>query len=372
MHTMHPTLLIGPADWDRVRWPRQAFAQRLARLWQDHPDAVGAMVYGNASDHAALAYLTHFTPKLEAALALIPRAGAPHLLVGGGVNMLPAARPLTFIKDLGLLRGVASAAEWVRGLPAGHVVLIGGTAMPYDLRSALDAAFAPRLTNGDDPLRRRMRTKSAREHAALRTACATLQAATTALQTSFRSSRGVTDCVLAAEHAALQAGAQDVRSLFALDRGPTLRPFDRPIQEHIDPLQVYLAVQHDGYWAEAFLPLSDKPHAISSRVRDTVDAMVAAAKPGLSSSDLWRIVEKSRDECGLHPCAAGISGCSIGLALDEELLRKHADDVRLAPGGVYSLRAGFCDGDGVAAVASAMVIVTDMGCERIWPPAQRI
>jgi len=33
-----------------------------------------------------LAYLTNFTPKLEPALALIPRAGEPRLLVGGGVG----------------------------------------------------------------------------------------------------------------------------------------------------------------------------------------------------------------------------------------------------------------------------------------------
>src|SRR5262249_27494074 len=159
---------------------------------------------------------------------------------------LPAARPLTFIEDLEPLRGVTGVAEWARALPPGRLVLIGGEAMPYDLRCALDAAVGPSVANGDDCLRRRMRTKSLREIMAVRSACGTLQAVAAAMETSYHSGCGVTDCVLAAEHVALQGGAQDVRSLFSLDRGLTLRPFDRPVPQHVEPLQTYLAVRHDG------------------------------------------------------------------------------------------------------------------------------
>ena len=76
------------------------------RFGATNPSATGAIVYGDRANHAELAYLTNFTPKLEAALALIPRDGTPQLLVGGGVNMLPAARPLTFVEDLRPLRNV--------------------------------------------------------------------------------------------------------------------------------------------------------------------------------------------------------------------------------------------------------------------------
>jgi len=31
---MHPTLLIGPADWDAARMPQEEFAVRIARLWK--------------------------------------------------------------------------------------------------------------------------------------------------------------------------------------------------------------------------------------------------------------------------------------------------------------------------------------------------
>ena len=63
---MHPTLLIGPADRDAARFPREEFAARIAALWEvcEH-DVAGAVVFGSPRHHAELAWLTHFTPKLE-------------------------------------------------------------------------------------------------------------------------------------------------------------------------------------------------------------------------------------------------------------------------------------------------------------------
>ena len=34
MHTMHPTLLVGPADWDAARLPWAEFEGRLAAFWR--------------------------------------------------------------------------------------------------------------------------------------------------------------------------------------------------------------------------------------------------------------------------------------------------------------------------------------------------
>ena len=79
-----------------------------------------SIVYGSPRDHAELAYLTHFTPKLEPAIALIPRSGAPRILVGGGANMIGAAKPLTFVETLAAAargrrrRSRAGATSWVQ------------------------------------------------------------------------------------------------------------------------------------------------------------------------------------------------------------------------------------------------------------------
>src|SRR3954452_25589943 len=96
---MHPTLLVGPSDWQPEHMPKAEFLRRIAAVWQRCPDASRALVFGNSRHHAELAYLTNLVPKLEPAVALLSRSDEPRLFVGGGPNMLGAARPLTWIED---------------------------------------------------------------------------------------------------------------------------------------------------------------------------------------------------------------------------------------------------------------------------------
>ncbi len=369
MQTMHPTLLVGPGDWDPRQIPREDYDDRLAAVWRDHDNAGGAIVYGNSRDHAALFYLTHFTPKLEAAIALIPRRGEPQMLIGGGPNMLPAAKPLTFISTLAPLRDAPkSAADWARGLVAGtSLVLIGGDAMPLDLRQTLDQALGTRLEDGDALLQARMMRKSAREVKMLREACLTLDAAVVALRAAAQKNKSVTDCILVAEHAALQRGAQDVRSLFSLDGGRSLRPFDIPIAQRSEPFQAYLAVRHGGYWADAFVHITAQDDELGRKAAKILRAMVAEAKAGLSVRHLYQIADASRGGLWLHPLADRVFGSSIGLSLDERPLLAADSHATLEPGVVYSLRTGLIDDAGAGAVVSAMVLVTDSGPQVLWP-----
>jgi hypothetical protein len=368
MLTMHTTLLIGPADWDSARFPREEFDARIAALWDDHPQASGAIVYGEARDHAALAYFTHLTPKLEAAIALIPRQGAPRLLIGGGPNMLPAARPLTFVNDLAPLRGAVGIGEWARALPPGEILLIGGEAMPHALRGAIDASLAliP-LLSGDATVADRMRVKTPCELAALRSACRTLEATVAVLREAFGAGKGVTDSVLAAEHAASRAGAQDVRSLFSRDHDLILRPFDLPFVAHADPMHVYLAVRHDGYWAEAYLTLGKRPNPVQAAACASVDAMVAAIEPGWSAGEAWHALQTSCGAFRIHPLTQDVFGSTMGLALDQAPLLTRSSNHPFRPGEVYSVRAALSDGS-QSAVASTIVIVTETGIERILTP----
>lgn len=368
MQTMHPTLLVGPADWDPKEMPREEFDERLTALWRDHPNASGAIVYGNSSDHAALAYLTNFTPKLEAALAFIPRRGEAQLLVGGGVNMVPAARPLTFVENLAPLREAAkAAAAWAHTLPAGDILLIGGEAMPTSMHRTFDQALgADRKIETDATLQARMTTKRPRELHALRAACATLDAAAQALRAASHNRKSVTDCILLAEHAALQRGAQDVRSLFSLDGGRTLRPFDIPLAEGRDVLQVYLAARQSGYWVDGFVRVTPAGDALQEKIGGILDAMIAAAKPGLSCRDFAKLADAERGSFQLHPLAGNVFGNSIGLALDEPPILARDSNARLEAGAVYSLRAGLLDETGAGAISSAIIAVTVGGSDVLW------
>lgn len=368
MHTMHPTLLIGPADWNQTRLLRAEFDERLAQLWQAHPDAGGAIVYGNARDHGALAYLTHFTPKLEAALALIPRDGAARLLVGGGPNMVPAARPLTWVEQLAPLRNAgATAAEWAKTLPSGRpILLIGGDAMPFNMRRMVDEALGDIATvDADDAMTAARRHKRPRELGLMKEACAGLGVAVDALKKAQQAGAGLTDAVLAAEHAALQWGAQDVRSLFSADGGRTLRPFDIPVATPAEPLQVYLAVRHDGYWADGFVRLARAPDALDAAAAAMLHAMIAAAKPGASAAELASAAGGARGSLEPHPLTVNVFGNGIGLSLEETPHLSANGPATLEPGGVYSLRAGVAGDDG-GAIVSAMVLVTDKGHDVLW------
>jgi len=362
MQTMHPTLLIGSADWDAARLPRAEFDARIASLWRDHPQAAGAIIYGEASDHAALAYLTNLTPKLQPSIALIPREGEPQLLIGGGINMVPAAKPLTFVERLAPLRDASKAiADWVRSRSTG-VVLIGGDAMPYELRRSISGE----MEAGDVALRARMRIKSPRELQLMREACAKLDTVVVALLEALRAGSSVTECVIFAEHVASKCGAQDVRSLFSLDHGRTLRPFEIPLSEKRDPLQVYLAVRHAGYWAEAFVRVCLVADAPGAKAESRLRALLKVAKPGVSCAELQKAADVAV-QMRRHPLCAGVVGTSIGLSLDEATLTA---DARLEAGAVYSFRAGLLDSVGQGAIVSAMVAMTEQGAELLWPTGE--
>jgi Xaa-Pro aminopeptidase len=363
MLAMNPTLLVGPADWNAARMPKAEFVARADALWRDLPSATGVIVYGDRANHAELAYLTNFTPKLEAGLALIPRDGTPQLLVGGGVNMLPAARPLTFIEDLRPLRNVGkTVAEWARA-QGGAPVLIGSAFMPYGLHREIAAALASGVTDKTAELRRLMGRKSARELAVLREACATLDATVAAMRAAQGSGAGTTAAVLAGEQVANRCGAQDIRTLFSLDGGRTLRPFEALVERAIDPLQVYVAVRQLGYWAEGFAVLATSPQPCAERAGNVLRGAVARMQAGERCGEIARGIARAGHLP--HPVTARVAGNAIGLAIEEHPLIVAGCEARIEPGGVYGLRVGLSDERGHA-IVSAMVAVHEQGNEVLW------
>jgi hypothetical protein len=365
MLTMNPTLLVGPADWDGARMPKEEFAARTAALWRGQPSAGGAIIYGDRVNHAELAYLTHFTPKLEAALALIPRAGAATLLVGGGANMLHAAKPLTFVANLRPLRDVGkTVAQWARE-QGGALVLIGGGAMPYALRREIADALGGELADKTAALRALMRRKSARELSLLRETCATLAAAVTAMGAAQGAGDSATSAILAGERAANRRGAQDVRTLFSRDGGRTLRPFETTVERVLDPLQVYVAVRQFGYWAEGFAVLAASPHPCAQRASDVLQSAVERMQAGGRCGELARSIAQAVHPLTLHPVTARVAGNAIGLALEEHPLIAAGSEESFEDGGVYSLRIGLSDARSQA-IVSAMVAVHGRGNEVLW------
>lgn len=365
MRTMHPTVLVGPADWDPERLPKEEFAARIAALFDACGGAEAALVHGDPARHAELLYLTNCLPKLDRTIALIPRTGAPRLLFGGGANMIGSVRPLTWIEELEPLRGGAEAAvQWVRQRAAQgqRVVLVGANDMPAALRRAL-MACGP-LDDVTSRLRACMRRKRPREIALMREACAMLRTAAAALVAVHAAGEGASAAVLAAERAARQSGAQDVRTLFSLDGGRSFRPFETLITRRIDPLPVYLAVRHCGYWADGFVHATSTASPILLAAQKALRAALGMSKAGVRASALGNAMRAALEPAALHPATRSF-GNSIGLDLDEPPLLSFDDDAELEAGAIYSLRAGAVDATH-GAIVSALILVGESDCEILW------
>jgi hypothetical protein len=358
MVPMHPTLLIGPADWDPARLPKDEFLGRIAAFWRAaDPGIAGVVVYGSPRDHAELAYLTHVTPKLEPVIALIPRVGEPRLLVGGGANMIGSAKPLTFIETLQPLRDAGKTiARWAGEI--GPVALINGNAMRFALRREIEAALGATMPDTTDIVADAMRRKSARELTLLHEACASLEAALAVMRDAQQAGRGMTDCVLAGERAAWRRGAQDVRTLFGRNGG--LLPFAVPDPAPADPLQVYAAVRHDGYWAEGFAVLSRTALSAVETARSTLGKAVALMRSGGLLREVAGILPwDPMYPSPTYPLTHRGFGRHIGLNLQEPDCLNRSTPRTFAVGEVYSVRAAVKD----AGIVSTMVLITEEGHE---------
>jgi hypothetical protein len=355
---MHPTLLIGPADWQPERMPKAEFLRRIEALWQRCPTASHALVAGDSRHHAELAYLTNLVPKLEPAVALVSRHDAPRLFVGGGANMLGAARPLTWIADVVPLKEL----ERVR---LSDCVLIGSGYLAADHHQAIiDAAGAGEATpDATAQLWALMGHKSPIELAAIRESCIALHGAMASIVDAKGRGLGITAAVLEGERAANAHDAQDVRTLFSVNGGRTLVPFGETIARAIDPLQVYVAVRRFNYWAEGFAMLSQHPSAAAAQAGSLLRTALAAIKPGTRTDAIVRMVEAVAAPFRLHPMTTGFAN-AIGLALEEP---PHIDvGATFTDGEVYSLKVGLTDGSTQHAIASAMIAVRQGRNDVLW------
>jgi Xaa-Pro aminopeptidase len=356
MLTPHPTLLIGPSDWEPQRMPREEFERRIEALWGCDPQASRAIVFGSSRHHAELAYFTNLVPKLEPAVALLSRTGAHQLLVGGGVNMIGAARPLTWITDVLPMKDLAVAVA--AGGGARHSLLIGADRMTGGFRRTItEAVGGSETTDATAHAWSQMRRKSRHELDAIAAAVKATGLARKAMREALMSGAGVTEVILAGERAAIAAGAQDVRTLFSLDGGRTLRPFFAPFKQAVDPLMAYLAIRRFNYWAECFPLLTTRaePSRLHEKAWDALEAAFSAIKPGIATHEIEQLIADAIAPCQAHPITAHVFAQRMGLAIDHPS-HTHIGST-FEEGEVYSLRVGITDEPRGSMICSRMLNV---------------
>ena len=362
MLTPHPTLLIGPSDWDAERMPRAEFTRRIDALWASAPRAERAIIYGNSRHHAELAYFTNLIPKLGPAVALLSRTGQHRMFVGDAANMLGAARPLTWIENVASMKEAAAAiaaGEGGRG-----ALLVGADYMPLGLRRSIMEALGQDASVADATARvwSQMRCKSRYELDAIDAAFKATGAARKAMREALMLGGGVTDVMLAGERAANGAGAQEVRTLFSLDQGRTLRPFFLPVKEEADPLLAYLAIRRFNYWAECFPLFTTKPELsqLHEKAWGAMGSAVSAIKVGVTTQEIEQLIAAAMQPYQAHPAVAHAFAQRMGLALDGP-----CSDIGalFEEGEVYSLRVGAVNGSGGGMICSVMIHVRADGVE---------
>jgi Xaa-Pro aminopeptidase len=360
MLTPHPTLLIGPSDWDAERMPRAEFSRRIEALWAHAPEAERAIIYGNSRHHAELAYFTNLIPKLGPALALLSRPGPHRMFVGDAVNMLGAARPLTWIEDVASMKDATSAIA--AGGAGRRSLLIGADYMPLALRRSITEALG-KDTSVEDATAQvwsQMRRKSRYELDAIDAAVKITGTARTAMREALMSGGGVTDVILAGERAANAAGAQDVRTLFSLDEGRTLRPFVDPVTQQADPLLAYLAIRRFNYWAESFPLFTTRPELspLYEKAWEAMRSAASAIKAGVATQEIAQLIAAAIEPYRAHPAIGQAFAQQLGLALDQPSC---ADVGTFEEGEVYSLRVGAIGEADTSIICSRMFVVQTDG-----------
>jgi Xaa-Pro aminopeptidase len=365
MRTMQPCVTIGSYTWAQDRLPNDEFGLRLDELrramarhgWR------AVLAYGDVREHAALAYLSNFIPRVRWGMALLPRDGDARLLCAMSTRDLPAMRSLTWIADVrsGMVPEWDKAFDpWFErfdGDAAAQFGTLGFDLMAPVLHDAVRRSLGERfvLQRADDGVAVPPQRKRPRELTLLRASCTLLQDAARVFVGSWRESGEPETAALAAERAARSGAAQDVRTLISLDGGRTLVPYQGRFEKKAGPLIGYLAVKLTGYWADMFVTIDDRDGAARRRSEQALDALIASLRPGVRAGDLHAVALAALAPLRLHPVLGASVGHGIGLSLDEQPEFRASANATLIEGGVYSVQVGVADSDAGYALASAIV-----------------
>ncbi len=363
---MNPTLLTGLGIWDADKLPADEFEARIEGV-REGMRATGldaAIVHGSVLDHAALAYVSGYVPWKSWGLAVIPLEGAPWLLVPGSERDLFGMRTQSWMPDMRSHLDWSGAVDpWLAGR-TGQSTAIGlagaDAAMPWVL-ARLEEAIAGRAALVETPGLIARYGLRARERVAVQEAIDIVGAAVREARHAACQGISAFHALIRAERAARLAGAQDVRVMVGVDGGRLFVPLGSCEPQGASRLAGYLAVQHMGYWADAFV--ADEAGADIRYAEALLARLLDELRPGAPANALFERIRAGAEDRTLHPALEGALGRRIGLSLDEGAAIHPANGDAIEQGSVYSLAVGF-EGSGIA---GAMALVTARGARRLAP-----
>jgi Xaa-Pro aminopeptidase len=374
MQTVQPCVTIGSYIWAQDRLPYDEFTLRLDELRgaMDRNGWPAVLVYGDVREHAALAFLSSFIPRVRWGMALLPRTGDARLLCAMSTRDLPAMRTLTWIADVRSGMG----PEWEKAFDpwfepfkdnqAAKLGTIGFDIMAPVLCAAVRRSLGERfaLQCADDIVAIPSCRKRPRELTMIRASCKLLETAAKTFAASWRGNHEPETAALDAERVARSLAAQDVRTLVSLDGGRTLVPFQGRFEKCAGPLVGYLAVKAIGYWADTFVTIDDGTITTAARHAEAaLDAIIANMRQGARTDAIHAKAVGALAPYKLHPVLGGSIGHGIGLSLHEGPEFQASGDTTLVEDGVYAVQVGAADAKAGNVLISAIVRNTAKGAE---------
>ena len=319
----HSVLKRGCSTWDPQQLPAQVFQDRLRavreRMTERNLDAL--VIYGDNFSFADLCYLTNYFPKVRGGIAVVPREGAVSVLLNIGSRDVPFAKTLTWVDDVRASNQVGSDGAKLlkeKGLEKAKIGLAdSGQGFPLPQLEEMKSALPQVSWQDCDAMLQPLRlVKGSEELAAMRAAGRVLREICDGAGRFIKAGRKEYEIVADIDRLARDNGAEDIRILAGEKRlNP---PSFKQAATLGDHWAVYLAVQHERYWAEAgrtfILSGNVKTENAYRKAQETVAAMADRLKP---NETVAAIDETARRELGELYGAAAVYGLANGIGLNQ-------------------------------------------------------
>jgi len=144
-------------------------------------------------------------------------------------------------------------------------------------------------------------------------------------------------------------------------------PTDRVIKNG-DILIIDTGTTFDGYYCDfdrnyAFGRPDDDAQRAYDVVFQATEAGLAAARPGATTTDLWRAMNEALEAGGALGNNVGRLGHGLGVQLTEWPSNKAGDNTKLVPGMVLTIEPGMEFKPGQMMVHEENIVVTEDGCK---------
>lgn len=312
-------------------------------------------------------------PAKGAPIAVIPEIGGPSMSQTWLSDIRTWLAPQLEDDGISLLADTLKEvlpAGGVLGVPMGHETHIRMPAADFeDLRTRLGNV---QIADGTEVIRSLRMVKSDAEIAKIARICSIASSAFEHLPNHIKAGDTERQAFAKFKIDLLHKGADDVPYLVG-SSGPNgfsdviNRPSDRVI-ENGDLLLLDTGSLYDGYSCDfdrnfAFGHASDAAKTAYDLAFRATEAGLEAARPGITTSELWSAMAKVLESGGCSAQQIGRMGHGLGMQVTEWPSHMPEDHTLIQAGMVLTLEPGFVFGDGKMMLHEENIVIREDGAE---------